>query len=40
MPDLSNIWLYLKFYGFALLAAWLLVMLFWLGVYLLGGGRD
>lgn len=30
---------YLKFYGAALLGAWILTLLFWLGVYLLAGRK-
>lgn len=30
---------YLKFYGLALIITWILVCLFWVGVWLVGGGR-
>ena len=40
MPDaLTQFLSYFKFYGYALLVCWALVLLFWAGVWLIGGGR-
>ena len=37
--SLQHIVMYAKFYGAALAITWVLVCLFWVGVWLLGGGR-
>ena len=37
IPDLIPM---LKFYGLALLGFWVLVILFWVGVYFLSGGHK
>lgn len=38
MPNLYHLITLLKFWGAVLLGAWVLIILFWLGVYLLAGG--